>query len=108
MSRNVNFIFTEFLMLRKKLIVSVLLVSATATALAQAAENRKPPQIPQEAYDACASASEQDSCAMSGRDGETVEGVCMAPPPDAESDELACRPNNMGGGDRRPPPRDND
>ena len=93
-------------MLRKKLIVSILLVTASAATLAQAGGNRKPPQIPQEAYDACASASEQDSCSMSGRDGETLKGVCMAPPPDADNDELACRPNNMGGGERRPPPGD--
>lgn len=46
---------------------------------------------PQEAVEACAAASQGDSCSFAGRRGETVQGSCEAP----EDMPLACRPDNL-------------
>ncbi|NVB40259.1 hypothetical protein G6O69_20620 [Pseudenhygromyxa sp. WMMC2535] len=56
-----------------------------------------PPRPPAEAIDACSGKSSGDSCSFSGREGETVSGVCFTP----ESDKpLACRPSQPPGGQR--------
>lgn len=63
---------------------------------------RQPPPIPQEAYTACESLSENASCTISGRNGESMSGVCVAPPEQSES-ALSCRPDKMGNKGERPP-----
>lgn len=97
-------------MVKKQSIKRCVIFVAGFTALAAcAAEREERPSIPQEAFDACASSSEGDSCSMSGRNGETMSGQCMAPPSgqdeDTSSEELACRPDNMGEPPGRRPPQ---
>ena len=53
---------------------------------------------PPEAYEACADASEGDSCAVQTPRGDTMEGTCVADRRDA--DRLVCRPDQPPG----PPP----
>src|SRR5262245_42774625 len=57
--------------------------------------HRGPPQV---AIDACASLSEGDACSFTGRNDETVDGTCFAPP----DHELACKPEGFDGPRNRP------
>jgi hypothetical protein len=54
-----------------------------------------PHKPPQEAFDACASAKDGDTCSVTFHD-KTMSGVCHTTP-----DGLACRPDGMPPG---PPP----
>lgn len=75
------------------LIIGITLVAlCTHTAMAQYDDNgqgrrghRGPPQV---ALDACASATEGDSCSFTGRRGEIVEGTCEI----KRNDQMVCFP----------------
>ena len=53
----------------------------------QNSQRRGPPP---EAIEACANLSEGASCGFSGRNGESLQGMCFAPPKDDA--KLACKP----------------
>ena len=54
---------------------------------------------PQEAIDACVSLTDGDACSFTGRNDESMSGVCFAP----QNKDLACKPEGheqRGGGGR--------
>ncbi|MEQ9462653.1 MAG: hypothetical protein RJQ10_03245 [Haliea sp.] len=53
---------------------------------------------PPEAYEACADLAAGDSCTMTGRRGDTLEGSCIVPSEDESS--VVCAPEG-GPGDER-------
>ena len=53
---------------------------------------------PQAAFDACADKASGDSCQMTGRRGEELEGSCVIP--SGKDDTLVCAPEGGPGGDR--------
>lgn len=50
----------------------------------------RPQGPPPESIEACAAASEGDSCSFSGRRGEELQGVCKS----LRDEQLACVPDN--------------
>ncbi len=58
-------------------------------------EHRGPPP---EAYEACADKSAGDSCEMTGRRGDTLQGSCFVPK--EEEGSLVCAPEGGPGGER--------
>jgi len=59
----------------------------TSSAFAQPPGGRGGP--PPEAIEACSNLSEGDTCTFEGRRGDSLTGVCFAPP---REEELACKP----------------
>ncbi len=74
-------------------ILVLLLAGLASTACAQPGRGggdsggRRGP--PPEAIQACEGKSADDACSFTGRNDETIDGVCFAPP---GVDELACAP----------------
>ena len=60
---------------------------STSSAFAQPPGGRGGP--PPEAIDACTDLSEGDACTFEGRRGDSLTGVCFAPPGE---EKLACKP----------------
>lgn len=62
-------------------------------------ERRGPPP---EAFEACADKDSGDSCEMTGRGGEELQGSCITPKEKEEKeDTLVCVPEGGPGGDRK-------
>ena len=60
-------------------------------------ERRGPPP---EAYEACVDLAAGDSCEMTGRRGENLQGSCIVP--NEADDTLVCAPEGGPGGGRPP------
>lgn len=85
----------------RALLLGVCLISQVASQVASAqpgggGERRGPPP---QAYEACADLAAGDSCAITGRQGETLQGSCVVPKED--DDTLVCAPENGPGGERK-------
>ena len=72
--------------------------AATTSTAASAPPNGLPPSPPPEAIAACKGKAEGAQVSFTGRNGETLSGVCQL-----FNGTLAARP--AGGGGRPPPPR---
>lgn len=79
----------------RALLVGICLVTQVATAQpgGGSGERRGPPP---EAYEACADLAAGDSCEMTGRRGDTMQGSCIVPKEDEDS--LVCAPEGGPGG----------
>lgn len=83
------------------LLLGVCLISQVASQVANAqpggggGERRGPPP---EAYEACADLAAGDSCEVTGRRGDTLQGSCIVPKEDEET--LVCAPEGGPGGER--------
>jgi len=82
-----------------RLLAAMTCAASLSVYAADDSDSRRPLQgkhhaPPQAAVDACKGLAEKDSCQFSGRDNETVAGVCSLPPPDADATTLSCRPNH--------------
>ena len=77
----------------RALLVGICLVTKVATAQPGGDERRGPPP---EAYEACADLATGDSCEMTGRRGDTLQGACIVPKEDEDS--LVCAPEGGPGG----------
>ncbi len=86
-------------------VCSALLLGAHAHAASSSssstAEGRRPPGPPPEAIAACTGKSEGAEVSFTGRNGETLSGICRS-----HDGKLAAAPKDMPGGERKgPPPR---
>lgn len=72
----------------RALLLGVCLISQVASAQPGGGGERRGP--PPEAYEACADLAAGDSCAMTGRRGDTLQGSCIVPKEDEET--LVCAP----------------
>lgn len=86
----------------RALLLGACLISQVASQVANAqpgggggGERRGPPP---EAYEACADLTSGDSCEMTGRRGDTLQGSCIVPKED--DDTLVCAPEGGSGGER--------
>tara|TARA_R110001599_G_C12268908_1_gene661155 strand:+ start:1565 stop:1864 length:300 start_codon:yes stop_codon:yes gene_type:complete len=81
----------------RAMLVGICLVTQIATAQPSggSGERRGPPP---EAYEACADLAAGDSCAMTGRRGDTLQGSCIVPKEDEET--LVCAPKGGPGSER--------
>lgn len=88
----------------KPTILSIAFALVSLTVYAQPPQGGPHHGPPPEAVAACANQEADTLCAFESPAGETIEGVCRTPPPDAPADApaLACVPN----GHRPPPPGD--
>lgn len=81
--------------MKKGISILVLIGSSLSVAAIAAADDSRPHGPPPEAFTACASKQESDTCSVQFRD-KTLDGKCVM---SKEDSKLFCMPNDMS-----PPP----
>jgi hypothetical protein len=88
--------------IQKNLAMVLVLATCLSTlqASAQPEQGGRRGGPPPQAFEACAGQTEGDSCSMTGRQGEDLQGSCIVPP--QGEGELVCAPEGGPGGRGRP------
>lgn len=80
-------------------------VAASASSFGEAPPGRhRGDGPPAEALEACTDIDVGEACSFTGRRGDSLSGTCTATPDD--SGQVACRPDDWPGRDRRGPPEE--
>jgi hypothetical protein len=79
------------------LLLGACLVTQVACAQPAGGERGERRGPPPEAYEACADLTAGDSCEMTGRRGDSMQGSCIVP--SEEEDTLVCAPEGGPGGE---------